>query len=881
MSASRKIHVDIVQESNEHIENDTNKQTDNGNIVNSMKTINDENRDNQNSVTEHHLDSSRPKTSKLKRKKLASAQLSMNNADDSKEEKESRRKMSGKQIISLQKDILEQKYQELHQLLVLPLVQPMNKNVLKIGQLLQLQSLTQVPDNEVSSDHTIETIEANDNEDFHDASKQMKRFKVLNRSHKPLQRAQTSMESSNEEGYSQWVRRNKTKQNNSTTAEQAIDKQNQVKKHIFQPSDTFLRNTANPSIKQWLKRKERELRKKKREERKQIKEERLKKQEQEILKQEKFKDSEQKVREWMLQKRKEAVYRTKQNNGTEKEDSNCDTAKNANDGTDAASTWLKGTDTQGITNVNISLTKQSRQPTPTSFVYARPVSGRVRLIKLQQENKDNAKKKDLEKQFLKKQLEIEKAKKMRVSYDQWLLKKREEDYSKRQEAARIRALAKSDSELHHIGVKDAQKRINNFMRQQKINTKDIELEINDSSSAEEYKNKQIKVLGSKKNLNARPSSARPSLSPRISRSFHRPLSANPSTKTSEKENAEKINVKIPYPPEKGAPKYVLDKQRKLFSHHLTKSSVSDVDNNSKVASTSSDKLSTSNDLHDNVIPIIDTNNKAHPVVDMHDKLRDTSDTHSSSDASLIGGKLGESVHRQKQPSHLDDHDLFITRSRAEHMVERKDDHDLFITRSREEHMVERKDDHDLFITRSRAEHMVEREDDQTPIESKNQKSNFIEDMSTAEQESEIDIENIHSNSAMETKQETQLHILEQIIHSDSSNDKNIIVQGQTDTLKVKEALDNASVVEFEEDSEIPADYVVSKSNLIKDEPTENKSEEDSLTHLEDVPNSKNSEKHVSFQENPVVFESSDTELNSESSETTEIDEDLPEENDEF
>ncbi|KAK0068124.1 myosin-2 heavy chain-like isoform X3 [Biomphalaria pfeifferi] len=785
-----------------------------------MKTIYDENRDNQNSVTEHHLDSSKPKTSKLKRKKLASAQLSMNNADDSKEEKESRRKISGKQIISLKKDLLEQKYQELHQLLVLPLVQPMNK--------------------EVSSDHTIETIEANDNEDFHDASKQMKRFKVLNRSHKPLQRAQTSMESSNEEGYSQWVRRNKTK-NNSTTAEQAIDKQNQVKKHIFQPSDTFLRNTASPSIKQWLKRKERELRKKKREERKQIKEERLKKQEQEILKQEKFKDSEQKVREWMLQKRKEAVYRTKQSNGTEKEDSNCDTAKNANDGTDADSTWLKGTDTQGMTNVNILLTKQSRQPTPTSFVYARPVSGRVRLIKLQQENKENAKKKDLEKQFLKKQLEIEKGKKMRVSYDQWLLKKREDDYSKRQEAARIRA--KSDSELHHIGVKDAQKRINNFMRQQKINTKDIELAINDSSSAEEYKNKQIKVLGSKKNLNARPSSARPSLSPRISRSFLRPLSANPSTKTSEKENAEKINFKIPYPPEKGAPKFVLNKQRKLFSPHLTKSSVSDVDINSKVASTSSDELITSNDLHDNVIPIIDTNNKGHPVVDMHDKLRDTSDSRKSSDASLIRGKLGVSVHRQKQPSHLDDHDLFITRSREEHMVERKDD--------------------------------------QTPIEIKNQKVNFIEDMSSAEQESEIEIENIHSNSAMETKQETQLYILEQIINSDSSNDKNIIVQGQTDTFKVKEALDNLSVVEFEEDSDIPADYVVSKSNLIKDEPTENKSEEDSLTHLEDVPNSKNSEKHVSFQENPVVYESSDTEINSESSETTEIDEDLPEENDEF
>ncbi|KAH9518777.1 hypothetical protein Btru_006226 [Bulinus truncatus] len=757
-----------------------------------------------NSVKEKNASviSVRKRSSTLKRKKIIASHLTQHapatisvrqsQADntESRKVKEVRSKpINTKQTVQPKRDILQQKYQELHQLLVLPLVQPINKNVLNIGQFLHLQD----GNNDVILGSEQDTTHFNKIV----TDKNEKNVTKLNHSQKPSEqetKCGAGANSFNDEGYIQWVRKNKNKPHNNINEEKQ-EKQMQEKKQISQPSDTFLKNTNNPMIKQWLKRKEREIRWRKREERKQLKAERLKKQEQEMLRQEKFKDSGQKVREWMMQKRKEIVRGIKENTVQEN-----DKIKYSNLVDTEILPPPEGSDTSsaahGVMTFNISL-EPNKQSAQTSFVYARPVSGRVRLIKLQKESKENAKRKELEKQLIKEQLEKEKTKKMRVSYDQWLLRKREEDYAKRQEAARMRALAKSDSELDNIGVDLAQKRIKSFMRKKQ----NFDNELNHSLKDEDFchigeqKNRLIKVLGSKKSLNIRPSSARCSVSPRISKSIHRPLSANPASTFlgQDSNNQEKTIYKVPYPPEKGAPKYILDKQRKLFSPHLTSI-------NGIVQHVSSNEINV------------------------------TSENNQTNDDQQNGG----STEIKLEP--------FMTNNTQETKI------------------IKDEDNYDF---------------NKNFIESKEQNIALQERNQMVKNALNSDVESFKVNESQDTQ---KLTILEQIVNCHTLTDDTLAADQTKEIVHCEVNSKTVSAIK---------DVNVFDSNLelnLENKPEVNITKDDTLTGVEEILDlsvSKNSGKHVSFQDSPVIFESSDTEISSEFSEYNEIEEVLSDENDNF
>ncbi|GFS23676.1 hypothetical protein ElyMa_003395300 [Elysia marginata] len=394
---------------------------------------------------------------------------------------------------------------------------------------------------------------------------------------------------------------------------------------------THLKNSSNPALKKWLRRKDRELRKKKKEERAQQLAEELTKQEEKRKRETLFQDSDKKVKEWMVRKRKEAVRQAREERRRLKEEQKEKEEReaiqqqynspfrlterpqsapsgqlnhhgrklfipiirperpiaggggggdNSNNGThqNANSNTLEANDNGEENKSEPIEPKIPRPPVASKFVYKRPVSGRVRLMKLQQEKKADAKRTELEKMLHEKKLAEEKARKMRMSYDQWLIKKRSEDYEKRQEAARQRALAKSDPELERIIPEVARRRIENIQRgKRRVTTGEeaLDSELNKSFGGGDFPGEQngnsyrLEVSGS--SLKQRPSSAKASLNPRVSKSPRRPQSAHPRVKSVMEENheAHKNAFKLPFPAENGAPKHVLARQEKLFAHHLT------------------------------------------------------------------------------------------------------------------------------------------------------------------------------------------------------------------------------------------------------------------------------------------------------------------------
>ncbi|RUS78557.1 hypothetical protein EGW08_013664, partial [Elysia chlorotica] len=396
-------------------------------------------------------------------------------------------------------------------------------------------------------------------------------------------------------------------------------------------TETHLKHSNNPALRKWLRRKEKELRKKKKAERAQQMAEELDKQEEKRKRETLFQDSDKKVKEWMVKKRKEAVRQAREESRRQMEEEkekkereavqqqynspfrlterpqsapsghvthhgrklfipvirperpiaggNNNSSNGTHQNATSNATETDGNDDKKEENQEESMQpKIPRPPMASKFVYKRPVSGRVRLMKLQQEKKADAKRTELEKMLHEKKLAEEKAKKMRMSYDQWLIKKRSEDYEKRQEAARQRALAKSDPELERIVPEVARRRIENIQRgKRRVATGDktIDSELNRSFGGEDFpRNGDVHTYGlevSGSSFKQRPSSAKASLNPRVSKSPRRPQSAHPRVKSVMEENQESQRnaFKLPFPAENGAPKHVLARQEKLFAHHLT------------------------------------------------------------------------------------------------------------------------------------------------------------------------------------------------------------------------------------------------------------------------------------------------------------------------
>ncbi|GFN76135.1 hypothetical protein PoB_000264100 [Plakobranchus ocellatus] len=403
-------------------------------------------------------------------------------------------------------------------------------------------------------------------------------------------------------------------------------------------TETHLKHSNNPALRLWLRRKDKEFRQRRKEDKARQLAEKLDKQEEMRKRDSLFQDSEKKVKEWMTKKRKEANRQAREERRKLKEEekerqereaiqqqynspfklserpqsapsgsvthhgrklfipivrperpiagggSNNNAHENA---TNVAE--VNGSpgdrDKEGSEGSEIE-PKIPRPPLASKFVYRRPVSGRVRLMKLQQERKADAKRTEVEKMLHEKKLAEEKARKMRMSYDQWLLKKRSEDYAKRQEAAHQRALAKSDPELERIVPEVAKRRIENIKRgKRRVNTGDKTLnkevnksfgggdfnsdgETNDEAPNTQAASYRLEVSGT--SFKQRPSSAKASLNPRVSKSPRRPKSAHPRVQSVMDESDPPKNAfKLPFPSENGAPKHVLAKQDKLFAHHIT------------------------------------------------------------------------------------------------------------------------------------------------------------------------------------------------------------------------------------------------------------------------------------------------------------------------
>ncbi|XP_012946712.1 trichohyalin [Aplysia californica] len=371
-----------------------------------------------------------------------------------------------------------------------------------------------------------------------------------------------------------------------------------------QPSDTHLKNSSNPALRKWLKQKDKEHRRQKAEERKKKREERTQKQMQENKKQEHLEKAEQRVKEWMSKKRREAYRQAKEDRRrrraeAEEEEKRRQMQPDYSNIFRARSAERPKTDDGEQTGGALSGGEGSvapAEPPKSKFVYKRPVSGRVRLMKLQQERKEDARRSEKEKRETEKKMEEEKAKKMRMSYDQWLLRKREENYAKRQESARQKAMARSDPELERIVPEVARRRIDNIKNGRKrVDTgiRKINDEVNKSFGGADYgadksDNEEtqttnfLEVSGAQKSLRQRPSSAKHAqnnglMNPMISKSPRRPKSANPRVQALKEadgdgKKSEKNAFRLPFPPEKGVPRHVDSRQKKLFSAILTEDS---------------------------------------------------------------------------------------------------------------------------------------------------------------------------------------------------------------------------------------------------------------------------------------------------------------------
>ncbi|XP_076450284.1 uncharacterized protein LOC143286557 [Babylonia areolata] len=260
------------------------------------------------------------------------------------------------------------------------------------------------------------------------------------------------------------------------TSEKGEDDQfgNVSPRSVYLPADMHLKYTDNPKLQDWLRRKNTEFRQARKAERAKKREERLEKQtelEEKALRREK---SSERVKQWMDLKRKEAARHQKEERRRRKQEAqeqatlrakNAENAVRGNriDRPQSAPSAskkhipIKRPESAARLENGAYTAPKSPKPPDTKFVYKRPVSGRVRLMKMQ--NEKNAKARNAEQKRLEELSPEEKEKKMRMSYDAWLMAKRKEEGEKRKEVKRQEDLIKSDPEVDRLVPELAIRRI--------------------------------------------------------------------------------------------------------------------------------------------------------------------------------------------------------------------------------------------------------------------------------------------------------------------------------------------------------------------------------------------------------------------------------------
>ena len=398
---------------------------------------------------------------------------------------------------------------------------------------------------------------------------------------------------------------------------------NVTPRRVYISTEMHLKYSDNPKLQEWLKHKDTEYRRARKAQRAKKREERNEKMVERELKIARREKSAERVKQWMEIKRKEALRRQKEERRRKKQEAQELAARRAKspDGVLRGSR-IDRPQSAPPANTNkkhipikrpesaVQLDNgdgSSPKPPDSKFVYKRPVSGRVRLMKLQ--NARNAQARSADQKRYEELSAEEKEKKARTSYDAWLIAKRKQDIEKRKEAKRQKELIKSDPEMERIIPELAARRIERIKNGKKsIDTgisqidKDANKRFGGGNFGEEAEQTaeqsegegsipkpssyKLAVNGSaaslvEVNTRARPISAKTRMPiPQSAFSPRRPQSAKATQASSPKvkavmdtdQSAQPNPFKLPFPDDQGVPEHVKRVQERIFSKQLTSQS---------------------------------------------------------------------------------------------------------------------------------------------------------------------------------------------------------------------------------------------------------------------------------------------------------------------
>lgn len=233
-------------------------------------------------------------------------------------------------------------------------------------------------------------------------------------------------------------------------------------------------------------------------------------------------------------------------------------------------------------------------PPQTKFIYKRPVAGKIKL-KIEVRGKSPVTQKSDEPKEDQTETEEEKRKQMRMSYDEWVKKKRSDEDIRRETAKRQKELTKSDPELERIIPALGKKRVEDKLKMRKrIDTgiKKYDDKVNRSFGGVDFDGEAIEDLEIHRNSYRLKSDRTDSGEPALSvKQIQRPSTApsgrrkvpTPKKSTNSPRKAiipQRVDIvmannntsntySLPFPPEKGIPAHVAERQRRLFADQVT------------------------------------------------------------------------------------------------------------------------------------------------------------------------------------------------------------------------------------------------------------------------------------------------------------------------
>ena len=373
-------------------------------------------------------------------------------------------------------------------------------------------------------------------------------------------------------------------------------------------TDNHIKDSGNPKLLRWLKEKDKEHRKKAKEERRQKREEREKTVLEANEKFEKRLEAQKIYKKWVDEKNKEIAKQEKQKRKEVKQFLKAQEEKEKS--TDISirpkSAPLNRRDPAGgirvegnsSTNVNV---KTTPHPPASKFIYKRPVAGRIKL-KISDKEPEKARPQSANVGNVSNGEDT--ARRQRMSYDDWISRKRRDDQKKKNliERRKREEMSKSDPELSKIIPNIAKKRIHNILEGKKrvdSGFKEYDKEANqkfggaDFNGISESESQEVHYsyrldsptrssssMGSNSARRGKPPpAARPKTAPhggsRVippKQSSGSPRKAVVPARVEEiMSNEDSTNpFRLPFSEEDGIPKYVAAKQRQLFAENVWK-----------------------------------------------------------------------------------------------------------------------------------------------------------------------------------------------------------------------------------------------------------------------------------------------------------------------